>query len=189
MLGITTALTSELPPIPLLSALLPLTVLSTQLYFCVRGKAVCVSKNFAGILALTSGSHRVPDSFKDCDVADAGHSLLPHHIVFSCMVCHGELAKKSSSADSFDALLPLRFTRRSARGDCSTPLWPLLFSTRLPSFPSALFLVALAAAWMVSGSHKQPVNMRDVIFAAALGSAVAIIGLWSQTTTFRHAFG
>lgn len=183
MLGVTTALTTELPPIPLLWVLpLALYLLSFILVFA----RTPVSYHRTVVETLPILLLVVAFLIASKSVLSPIFSILFYLVTlfFACIACHGELAINRPSA-----VYLTRFYLCVAVGGVLGGLFnaivaPLVFKS-VVELPIALFLLALAMSLLCSHTRKEPINKLDFILPVALGMGVALVALWLRSTTIR----
>jgi hypothetical protein len=183
MLGVTTTLTNELPPIPLLWVLpLALYLLSFILVFARRpvNYQVTVIETMPILLLV------VAFLIASKSVLFPIFSILLYLTVFffACMACHGELALSRPSAAYLTRFYLCVSVGGVFGGLFNAIIAPVVFKS-VVELPIALFLLALAIALICSHTRKDSINRLDFILPAALGVGVAFVALWLRSTSFR----
>ncbi len=183
MLGVTTALTTELPPIPLLWVLpLALYLLSFILVFAKKpvGYQGTVVEAIPILLLLVA----FPIASKSV-LSPIFAILLYLTVLFlACMACHGELAISRPSASYLTRFYLCVSAGGVLGGLFNAIIAPVVFKS-VVELPIGLFLLALAIALLSSHTRKNSLNRLDFILPAALGVGVALLVLWLRSTTFR----
>ena len=176
MLGVTTTLTTELPPIPLLWVL-PLAVylLSFVLVFAskpiayhevvVRGLPVLL---VVAAFLITSGTVTLPIF------------AIPFYLtllLFACLACHGELARGRPPAAGLTHFYLCVAIGGALGGLFNAILAPLIFKTVL-ELPLTLGALAFALRYMGSRALRQPANRWDVVLPLLLCAAATLLSAW-----------
>jgi len=182
MLGVTTALTNDLAPIPLLWVIpLGLYLLSFILVFARKP----MSFHFTVVEALPILLLVVAFPIALKAVLSPGYAILYLIILFfACMACHGELAIDRPSTTYLTRFYLCVSVGGVLGGLFNAIVAPLIFKSVL-ELPIALFLLALAIPLLCSHHRKVSINKLDFILPAALGMGVAFLALLSRSTTFR----
>jgi len=182
MLGVTTALTNDLAPIPLLWVIpLGLYLLSFILVFARKPMSFhfTVVETLPILLLVVA----FPIALKA--VLSPGYAILYLIILFfACMACHGELAIDRPSTTYLTRFYLCVSVGGVLGGLFNAIVAPLVFKSVL-ELPIALFLLALAIPLLCSHHRKVSINKLDFILPAALGMGVAFLALLSRSTTFR----
>jgi spermidine synthase len=183
MLGVTTALTTELPPIPLLWVLpLGLYLLSFILVFA--RKPVTYHRLIVDTLPILLLVIAFPIASKA--VLSPFFSILFFLITlfFACMACHGELAITRPPAAYLTRFYLCVSLGGVLGGLFNAIIAPVIFKS-VAELPIALFLVALAISRMGSRARRPSLNRWDVLLPLALGLAIAVVALWLGSTTVK----
>jgi spermidine synthase len=183
MLGVTTALTTELPPIPLFWVL-PLAVYLVSFILVFATKPAGYHKlviETVPILLLVIAFPLISKSVL------SPLSSIPFYLMtlfFACVACHGELAISLPSAAHLTRFYLFVSLGGVLGGFFNAILAPLLFSS-VVELPLVLFLLALVVSRWSSAIPRHSIDRRDVILPIVLGLGVAIVALWLRSTTFR----
>lgn len=176
MLGITTALTTELPPIPLLWVLpLGLYLLSFVLVFATKpiayhARVIRKLPILLVVMAFLIASKTVSSALFS----------LPFYLLvlfFACVACHGELAISRPPAGGLTRFYLCLSIGGVLGGLFNAIIAPLIFRS-VVELPLALFFLALAISYMGSKKRPQPANKWDFLLPISLGLAVAIVSSW-----------
>ena len=176
MLGVATALTTELPPIPLLWVLpLALYLLSFVLVFAVKPigyHGTVIAKLpvvlVAMLFLLVSKTISAP-------IFTVPFYLLV--LFFACVACHGELALRRPPAAGLTRFYLCLSIGGALGGVFNAIVAPLIFKS-VVELPLVLGVLAVALVFMGTRERRQPVNTWDFILPASLGLVVAIGSLW-----------
>jgi hypothetical protein len=182
MLGVTTALTSELPPIPLLWVLpLALYLLSFILVFA----RTPVSYYRTVVETLPILLLVVAFLIASKSVLSPIFSILLYltTLFFACMACHGKLAINRPSAAYLTRFYLCVAVGGVLGGLFNAIVAPLVFKSVL-ELPIALFLLALATSLLCSHTRKDSITRLDFILPVALGMGMALIALWLRSSAF-----
>lgn len=183
MLGITTTLTNELPPIPLLWVLpLALYLLSFILVFTRRPVSYQDTVLETTPILLLVVAFLIASK----SVLFPIFAILLYLTVFffACMACHGELALSRPSAAFLTRFYLCVSVGGVFGGLFNAIIAPVVFKS-VAELPIALFLLALAIALLCPRTQKDSINKLDFILPAALGLGVAFVALWLRSTSFR----
>jgi spermidine synthase len=183
MLGITTAITSELPPIPLLWVL-PLTVYLFSFILVFAGKLTAYHRTFIDTLPILLIVIAFPIVSKNILPPILSIPFYLVTLFFACMVCHGELARIRPTATHLTRFYLCVSFGGVLGGLFNAIVAPSIFNS-IAEVPIALFLLALATSRMSFSAGRQPLNKWDVLVPAIVGLAVATAGIWSQLPTFK----
>ena len=185
MLGITTALTTELPPIPLLWVLpLALYLLSFVLVFAAKpttyhGWVVEKLPILLAVMAFLIASGTVT----------APVFTLPFYLLVllvACVACHGELAISRPSAAGLTRFYLALSIGGVLGGIFNAIVAPAIFRT-VVELPLVLFCLALALSVMGPRQGKQPANKWDFLLPISLGFLVALGSIWSSSIHFTSS--
>lgn len=170
MLGVTTVLTTDIPPIPMLWVL-PLATYLLSFILVFAKKPLVSSSRIAGSVPLVILLDLVPALMK------ASWPLFMHICInlvtlfVVAVACHGELAKRRPSPDHLTSFYSWIAFGGVLGGLFNGILAPNIFSTVL-EFPLVLICAALLRVVLNWGTQR-PFNRLDLILPAALG----ILGL------------
>ena len=175
MLAITSTLTSELPPIPLLWVLpLSIYLLSFILVFAKKPHA------YHGVVVETLPILLLIAAFP---IASNSHSpifLILLYLVtlfFICMACHGELAMNRPTTRNLTRFYLCVSIGGVLGGFFNAIVAPAVFNS-LAEVPITLFLAALAMGGIGSRPRIRSINSWDVILPVSLGVGVAGVAFW-----------
>jgi spermidine synthase len=176
MLGVTTTLTTELPPIPLLWVL-PLAVylLSFVLVFASKPIAyhAIVIRWTPVLLVVTAfliNSGTIPWPIFS----------IPFYLTvlfFACMACHGELARSRPPAAGLTHFYLCLAIGGASGGLFNAIIAPQIFKYVL-ELPLALCLLAIAVRYMGSRARQQPANQWDFVLPIVLGAVATLLAVW-----------
>jgi hypothetical protein len=183
MLGVTTTITGELPPIPLLWVL-PLAVYLISFILVFAGKLATYQKSFIETLPLILLVVAFPIVSKAVlsPIFSIGFYLII--LFFACMICHGELAKTRPSAAYLTHFWLILSFGGVLGGLFNAILAPSIFKS-VAEFPIGLFLLALITSCTGPVSCKQPINGWDISLPLSLGAGVVMIDIWLRSTVSR----
>jgi len=183
MLGVTTALTTELPPIPLFWVL-PLAIYLVSFILVFATKSTAYHKMVVETLPILLLVVAFPIISKS---VLSPLFLIPFYLLtlfFACMACHGELAISRPSAAYLTRFYLCVSIGGVLGGFFNAILAPLLFSS-ITEFPLVLVLLALLMSGLGPDNSTRSMERRDVILPIVLGLGVGGIALWLRSTTFR----
>jgi len=182
MLGVTTTLTNELPPIPLLWVLpLALYLLSFILVFARKPLSYDDTVlETTPILLLVVGFLIASKSVLFPIFAIVLYLTV---LFFACMACHADLALTRPSVAHLTRFYICVSVGGVLGGLFNAIIAPVIFKS-VAELPIALFLLALAIALVCSRTQKVSINRLDFILPAALGVGVACIALWLRSASF-----
>lgn len=173
MLGVTTVLTTEIPPIPLLWVL-PLAVYLLS-FILVFSKRPPVSHSLIAesipIVILAGMIPLLLNASWPLFVAIAINLMTLFVVAVSC---HGELAKRRPAAEHLTDFYLWLALGGVLGGLFNGVVAPLIFSTVL-EFPIALVCAALLRQVMLPAEKRQRFNWLDVGFPLALGALATIL--------------
>jgi hypothetical protein len=183
MLGVTTALTSELPPIPLLWVL-PLALYLLSFILVFARKPVSYHATIVETLPIVLLVVAFPIASRA--VLSPILSILFYLITlfFACMVCHGELAINRPSAAYLTRFYLCLSVGGVLGGLFNAIVAPLVFKS-VVELPVGLFLLALAISRIGSRARRHSINRWDLVLPAALGLGVTFVAIWLRSTTLR----
>jgi len=172
MLGVTTVLTTEIPPIPMLWVL-PLAVYLLSFILVFAKKPAISSFGMAESIPLVILADMIPLLLKASWplYLDIAINLTTLFVV--AVACHGELAKRRPPADHLTGFYLWIALGGVLGGLFNGVIAPLIFSTVL-EFPLALICAALLRQVMLPSEKRPRFHWLDVAFPFALG-ALAII--------------
>jgi len=183
MLGVTTALTTELPPIPLLWVLpLAAYLLSFVLVFASRPinyHAAIVRK--LPILLVVAAFLVVSKTLSSPMFSIPFYLVL---LLFACVACHGELATTRPPVGGLTHFYLSVAIGGVLGGVFNAILAPLIFKT-VVELPLVLFLLTIAMVFMGSRRGSQPVCKWDLIFPISLGLVVTGVLIWLSSSQLR----
>ena len=182
MLGVTTALTTELPPIPLLWILpLALYLLSFVLVFASKPITYhdTVIEKLPILLVVTA--FLIASKTVSSPIFSIPFYLTV--LFFACIACHGELAIRRPPAAGLTHFYLSVAIGGALGGLFNAIVAPLIFKSVL-ELPLVLFLLTLAIAFMGSRKRKQPANKWDFIFPISLGLALTAASIWLSSSRF-----
>jgi spermidine synthase len=176
MLGVTTTLTTELPPIPLLWVL-PLAVYLLSFVLVFASKPIAYHDIVirwlpvllvVTVFLITSGTISRPIF------------SIPFYLTllfFACMACHGELARSRPPAADLT-----HFYLCVAIGGASGGLFNAIVAPQIFRYvvelPLTLCLLALAVRYMGSGARQQLANQWDFVLPLLLGAVATLLAVW-----------
>jgi hypothetical protein len=176
MLGVTTTLTTELPPIPLLWVL-PLAVYLLSFVLVFASKPITyhdtVVEKLPVLLVvmaflIISGTVSLPIF------------SIPFYLIVlfaACMACHGELACTRPPARGLTHFYLSVAIGGALGGLFNAIVAPLIFKS-VVELPLALILLSVAICYMGSRKRTQPANRWDFILPVSLGLVVMILSTW-----------
>ena len=183
MLGVTTALTTELPPLPLLWVL-PLVLYLLSFILVFARKPISYHGVFVETMPILLIVVAFPIASKAVFSPILFLLLFLVTLFFACMVCHGELAINRPSTAFLTRFYLCVSVGGVLGGLFNAIVAPLIFKT-VAELPIALFLLALAISRIGSRNRRQPVSRWDFLLPAALGVGVAVVALWLRSTNLR----
>lgn len=183
MLGVTTALTTELPPIPLLWVL-PLGLYLLSFIIVFARKPIAYHRLTLETLPILLVVTAYPLMSKAVMSPLFTIVLYPVVLFLASMACHGELALSRPSPEHLTRFYLCVSVGGVLGGLFNAIVAPVIFKSVL-EFPIALFLLTLALALLCSQPHKISIGRLDLILPAALGIAVAVVALWLRSATFK----
>jgi spermidine synthase len=183
MLGVTTALTTELPPVPLLWILpLALYLLTFVLVFAsapityhdrmIRMLPVLLVVT-AFLIASKTVSHPV--------------FSIPFHLALlfvACMACHGELALTRPPATGLTRFYLCIAIGGSLGGVFNGIVAPLIFKS-VVELPLVLFLLAAAVAYMGARKRWHALTGWDVLLPLGLAAVIVGVSLWLSSSPLK----
>jgi hypothetical protein len=182
MLGITTALTTELPPIPLLWVLpLALYLLSFVLVFAA--KPSLYHDTVIAKLPILLAAMLFPLASK---TVSAPIFTVPFYLLvlfFACVACHGELALRRPPPAGLTRFYLCLSIGGALGGVFNAIVAPLIFKS-VVELPLVLSVLAVAIAFMGTRERREPANKWDFILPASLGLLVALGSLWLSSMHF-----
>jgi hypothetical protein len=172
MLGITSALTNELPPIPLLWVL-PLAIYLASFVIVFAGKLSSWRTTFIGLLplVLTLSAFSIISKVILTPIFLLPFLLGP--LFLACMICHAHLTQ-------FYLLLSFGGV---CRGMFNAIIAPHIFKS-LVELPLVLFLLALAVALFRIGPQDHSTNRWDLLSPAILGIPTVVLSLPTRSINF-----
>ncbi len=183
MLGVTTALTTELPPIPLLWVL-PLALYLLSFILVFAKKPVGYHGIFIEALPILLLVAAFPIASKTVLSPTLAILLYLAVLFFACMACHGQLALDRPSTKYLTRFYLCMSAGGVLGGLFNAIVAPVIFKSVL-EFPIVLFLLALAIAVFCSPAWKNSLSRFDFILPAALGAGLALGLLWLRSTAFK----
>jgi len=183
MLGVTTALTTELPPIPLLWVL-PLALYLLSFILVFAKKPVGYHGIFLEGLPILLLVVAFPIASKTVLSPALAILLYLAVLFFACMACHGELALDRPSAKYLTRFYLCLSIGGVLGGLFNAIVAPVIFKSVL-EFPIVLFLLALAIAVLCSEAAKSSINRFDFFLPSMLGIGLASVLIWLRYTTFK----
>lgn len=173
MLGVTTVLTTEIPPIPMLWVL-PLAVYLLSFILVFARKPVISYSEMAKSMPLVILLGMIPLLLKESWplYMDIAVNLITLLVV--AVACHGELASRRPPAEHLTGFYLWMALGGVLGGLFNAVIAPILFST-VAEFPLALLGAALLRQVMAPAEERQRLNWRDVAFPFALGVLVVIV--------------
>jgi hypothetical protein len=194
MLGVTTILTTEIPPIPMFWVL-PLAVYLLSFILVFAKKPLISNRHMADSMPLLILAVSIPILLKtDWPLfLEIAVNLMTLFVV--AVACHGELARRRPSAEHLTAFYLWLALGGVLGGVFNAILAPLLFSTVL-EFPLALIFAALLRQIMLPAAKRPRFNWLDVALPIAIGALVIVLmrvlrkfGIEPGTTFHLIAFG
>jgi len=172
MLGVTTVLTTEIPPIPMLWVL-PLAVYLLSFILVFAKKPVVSSFGMAESIPLLILADMIPLLLKASWplYLDIAINLTTLFVV--AVACHGELAKRRPAADHLTGFYLWIALGGVLGGLFNGVVAPVIFSTVL-EFPLALICAALLRQVMLPSEKRPRLHWLDVALPLAIG-ALAIV--------------
>jgi spermidine synthase len=183
MLGVTTALTTELPPIPLLWVL-PLALYLLSFILVFAKKPVGYHGIFLEALPILLLVVAFPIASKTVLSPALAILLYLAVLFFACMACHGELALDRPSANYLTRFYLCLSIGGVLGGLFNAIVAPVIFKSVL-EFPIVLFLLALAIAVLGSHGAKSSLHRFDFFLPAILGIGLAFVLVWLRSTAFK----
>lgn len=173
MLGVTTVLTTEIPPIPMLWVL-PLAVYLLSFILVFAKKPVISSSEMAKSMPLVILLGMIPLLLKESWplYLDIAVNLITLLVV--AVACHGELAKRRPPAEHLTGFYLWMALGGVLGGLFNAVIAPVIFST-VVEFPLALLCAALLRQVMAPASERQRLSWQDVAFPFAIGVLVIIL--------------
>lgn len=186
MLGITTALTTELPPIPLIW-ILPLAayLLSFVLVFASRPVAYHDGVVKRLPLLLVVAAFLIASTMVSPPIFSVPFYLAV--LFLACVACHGELALSRPPPAGLTTFYLCVAIGGALGGIFNALIAPVIFNS-VVELPLTLFLLALATAYMGSRTRPAPPNRWDFILPIALAVVMTLILLslrWSPASPSR----
>jgi hypothetical protein len=183
MLGVTTALTTELPPIPLLWVLpLGLYLLSFILVFA--RKPITYHRIILETLPILLVVTGYPLISKAVMSPVFTIILYPAVLFLAAMACQGELALSRPSAGHLTRFYLCVSAGGVLGGLFNAIVAPVIFKS-VAEFPIALFLLTLALALLCVQPKRNSMDRFDFLWPAALGIGAMLIALWLRSATFK----
>jgi spermidine synthase len=183
MLAVTTALTTELPPIPLLWVLpLAIYLLSFILVFARKrnNSQAAIVGSLPVLLILMA--FMIASKFVFSPILSTLFYLTM--LFFACLACHGALAI-SRPAPTFLTRFYLCVSIGGVLGGFFNAIVaPVVFKS-IAELPIDLFLLGLAIPLMGLRAQKDSTNKWDLILPAALGLVVAVISVSLRSAPLR----
>jgi spermidine synthase len=172
MLGVTTVLTTEIPPIPMFWVL-PLAIYLLSFILVFAKKPLISHQQMAGVMPLLILAVAIPVLLKaDWPLfLEIAVNLMTLFVV--AVACHGELARRRPSPEHLTGFYLWLALGGVLGGLFNAILAPLLFSTVL-EFPLALFFAALLRQIILPAAKRPRFNWLDVALPVAIG-ALAIV--------------
>jgi len=173
MLGVTTVLTTEVPPIPMLWVL-PLAVYLLSFILVFARKPVISYSEMAKSMPLVILLGMIPLFLKESWplYLDIAVNLITLLVV--AVACHGELAKRRPPAEHLTGFYLWMALGGVLGGLFNAVIAPIIFST-VVEFPLALLCAALLRQVMVPAAERRRLNWQDVAFPFAIGVLVIIL--------------
>ena len=170
MLGVTTLLTTEVPPIPMLWVP-PLAVYLLTFILVFAKKPVISSSGVANIMPLVILAGMIPLLMKLNwpMYLDIVVNLMTLFVVG--VACHGELAKRRPPAEHLAGFYLWIALGGVLGGLFNAVIAPVVFST-VVEFPLALICAALLRRVMMPAAERRLFNWRDVMLPLAMGTLV-----------------
>jgi len=182
MLGVTTALTTELPPIPLLWVL-PLAIYLLSFILVFAKKPITYQDTIVQTLPILLLLMAFPIASKAALFPMFSTIFYLVVLFFACMACHGELATSRPPATRLTQFYLCLAVGGVLGGLFNAIVAPLIFKS-VVELPLALFLLAIAIAYIGAQTHKYTLNRWDLGLPAALGLALAIVSIWLRSTNY-----
>lgn len=182
MLGVTTALTTELPPIPLLWVL-PLAIYLLSFIIVFAKKPITYQDTIVQTLPILLLLIAFPIASKT--TLFPIFSVLFYLIVlfFACMACHGELARSRPPATRLTQFYLCLAVGGVLGGLFNAIVAPVIFKS-VVELPLVLTFLAIAIAYIGSQTRKHTLNRWDLVLPAALGLALASVCIWLRSTSY-----
>ncbi len=173
MLGVTTVLTTEIPPIPMIWVL-PLAVYLLSFILVFAKKPILSAFGMSESIPIVILAGVIPLLLKASLplFVDIAINLLMLFVV--AVACHGELAKRRPPADHLTAFYLWIALGGVLGGLFNGVIAPLAFSTVL-EFPIALICATLLRQAMVPEAKRRRFNWLDVALPLALGVLAMIL--------------
>lgn len=180
MLGVTTALTTELPPIPLLW-ILPLAVYLLSFVLVFAARPITYHDKVVDRLPVLLV---VAAFLLIAAIVTSPVFSIPFYLVLlfaACIACHGELALSRPPPGGLTHFYLALAIGGALGGAFNALLAPVIFRS-VVELPLALFLLALARMLMGTGRQGKSPNVRDFVLPLALGIAVALVSIWVSSS-------
>lgn len=175
MLGVTTVLTTDIPPIPLFW-IIPLAIYLATFVLVFARKPVMLPSHLVGRLPFLILAAMIPLVLK-ATFAVWMQILLDLGILFvAAMVCHGELAKSRPSAAHLTEYYLWLSAGGVLGGLFNALIAPVIFKTVL-EFPAALLLLALVRPCKDAQKPGPSARRLDYLLPTALALLIAML-LW-----------
>ncbi|MFZ0879952.1 MAG: fused MFS/spermidine synthase, partial [Candidatus Acidiferrales bacterium] len=173
MLGVTTVLTTEIPPIPMLWVL-PLAVYLLSFILVFAKKPIISYYDVAARMPLLILAGMIPLLLKASWplLLEIPINLMTLFVV--AVACHGELAKRRPATEHLTGFYLWIALGGVLGGVFNAIIAPLIFSTVL-EFPLALICAALLLQIMIPAAKQPRFNWLDVALPFALGALAVIL--------------
>lgn len=173
MLGVTTMLTTEIPPIPMLWVL-PLAVYLLSFILVFAKKPVISYSGIADSMPIVILAGMIPLLSKTSWPLFLEIAVNLMMLFVAAVACHGELAKRRPPAEHLTGFYLWIALGGVLGGLFNGAIAPLIFSTVL-EFPLALICAALLRQVMVPAAERRRFNWLDVALPFATGALVIIL--------------
>ncbi len=176
MLGVTTVLTTEIPPIPMFWVL-PLSIYLLSFILVFAKKPPISHRQMAGSMPLLILAVAIPVLLKaDWPLfLEIAVNLMTLFVV--AVACHGELAQRRPSSEHLTGFYLWLALGGVLGGVFNAIIAPLIFSTVL-EFPLALFFAALLRQIILPAAKRPRFNWLDVALPVAMGAlAILLMGV------------
>jgi hypothetical protein len=173
MLGVTTVLTTEIPPIPMFWVL-PLAIYLLSFILVFAKKPLISHRQMAESMPLLILAVAIPVLLKaDWPLfLEIAVNLMTLFVV--AVACHGELAKRRPSPEHLTGFYLWLALGGVLGGVFNAIIAPLIFSTVL-EFPLALFFAALLRQIMLPAAKRPRFNWIDLALPIAIGALAVVL--------------
>jgi hypothetical protein len=173
MLGVTTVLTTEIPPIPMFWVL-PLAIYLLSFILVFAKKPLISHRQMAGSMPLLILAVAIPVLLKaDWPLfLEIAVNLMTLFVV--AVACHGELAQRRPSPEHLTGFYLWLALGGVLGGVFNAIIAPLIFNTVL-EFPLALFFAALLRQIMLPAAKRPRFDWLDLALPVAIGALAVVL--------------